>query len=101
MSEWHFVCVGRASKYFTDHEAALEDICRGCTMEKGWIDMIHPRGEICPWMNEISDYYGEPTVEVYEDDDGHRMLRCAHRKDRKKPKPRGHKKAKGQMALFD
>lgn len=99
MSEWKLIRTARASDYFPDQYEALDHLCRGCTQEKGWVDMIHPRGRICTWMDEAQQYDGKPMVDVFEDEDGHLRLRCKYRKDRKKPRRRGHRNASGQTAL--
>lgn len=96
---WRWVCCAPASNYFSDQYEALDHLCRGCTKENGWVDMVHPRGNICPWMDEAQQYDGKPMVDVYEDDEGHWKLVCKYRKERKKPSARGHRKAKGQTAL--
>ena len=100
MPELTLICTDRASDHFPDSYEALDHLCRGCTMERGWVDMAHPRGDICPWMDEAQQYDGKPTVDVYSDGEGNREYRCHYRKEPKPRKPREHRKPKGQMALF-
>ena len=99
-ARWRKVCVAPASYYFVDQYEALDHLCRGCMMERGWVDVVHPRGRICPWMDEAQQADGMATVGVYEDADGHRLLVCEHRREPRPRGPRGHRKARGQQALF-
>ena len=100
LTRWRWVCMAAASDYFSDQYEALDRLCRGCTKEKGWVDVIHPRGNICEWMDEAQQSDGKPMMDVYEDAEGHRLLRCHYRKEPKPRGPRGHRKARGQQALF-
>ena len=100
LTKWRWVCMASASDHFPDQYEALDHLCRGCTQERGWVDMIHPRGNICPWMDEAQQSDGKPMMDVYEDAEGHWLRVCHYRKDPKPRGPRGHRKARGQQALF-
>ena len=72
--------------------AIATDLCRALAYTKAEL----PVKVLAP--STPSDY---KDSNVYEDDGGHRKLVCRYRKERKQPGTRGHRKARGQTALFD
>ena len=87
-----------ASSLFPDQYEALDFLCRGCRHERGWVDVEHARGPICPHMDEAQQYDGKPTVDVWYSDAG-REVRCHYREEKPPRRPKGHKNARGQQAI--
>lgn len=43
----------RPTECFDDIEDVLETLCRGCSRERGWIDVEHRWGRMCKTMEKL------------------------------------------------
>lgn len=97
--EWKLAGTVPASEVYADCETAIWDMCPGCVDERGWLEMVDPQGDICPWMHEAGEYGGKPMVDRWEGPDGQGFHQCHHRRE---PWDREEEatQCEGQTALF-
>lgn len=98
--EWHLEDVYPASKFYANSEEAIWDMCPGCVDERGWLEIEHAQGEICPWMDQAANYNGKAMVGKWVNDKtGEWFTQCYYRRE---PwvQEEEEKQVDGQMALF-